>query len=62
MLTKIEVTKMYWIGVNSEQMKDLLQGVIAAIDAEKERASSEKVITMVQFEALNSLREALLSI
>lgn len=61
MITKIEITKTYWIGVSAAQKGDLLDGVRAAINIEKELSEDEKKITLVQFEALNDLRQALLN-
>jgi len=62
MLTKIEVTKTYWVGVGAEQKEDLLAGVLTGIEQDRKFVQGGgTTLTSAQYEALNDLRLALLN-
>lgn len=62
MLTRIEVKKTYWLGMSGEQKTDLLTGLVAMIEYEKECSASNKLFSCDELDALGDLRQALLNI
>ncbi len=60
MLTKIEVTKTYWIGVEADQKDDLLAGILTALKND-EIPNSPTDLSTASIEALSALRLALLN-
>lgn len=61
MLTKLEVTKTYWIGITQTQKADLLQGILI-IQKNETLTESPVMLRPENLEALDALRQALLNV
>jgi len=61
MLTKIETTKTYWIGINENQKTDLIEAIRLAIETELQ-PGNECYLSNDALEALEALRLALLNV
>lgn len=60
MLTKIEVSKTYWIGISETQQTELRSAVVKLKDFYPETLN--EIFTLEEQEALNEFRQAMLNV